>query len=170
MSWLSAHVGGESPASAPGSGLDVSALMASVGALLIGHRTFTGDDPNRGTDSEGAYGGQWQGPSIVLTHVPPPDDPEADVTFADDLETAVEMAKEAAGDKYVNVLGAEVARQCLEAGVLDEVLVIVAPVLLGDGTRLFEHPGGTNIALERIGALDASVLWYRVSPTSRLSP
>jgi dihydrofolate reductase len=166
MSWLSAYVGAESPASAPGSGLDVEALMADVGALLIGHRTFTGDDPNRGTDSEGAYGGQWHGPSVVLTHAPPPDDLEADVTFASDLETAVEMAKKAAGEKYVNVLGANVASQCLEAGVLDEVLVIVAPVLLGDGTRLFEHPGGTNVALERIGAPDASVLWYRVRQIS----
>jgi dihydrofolate reductase len=170
MSWLSAHVGGESPASAPGSGLDVGALMASVGALLVGHRTWTGDDPNRGTDSEGAYGGQWQGPQVVLTHEPPPEDPDADVAFSSDLDTAVGMAKEAAGEKYVNVLGADVARQCLEAGVLDEVLVIIAPVLLGDGTRLFAHPGGTNIALERIGAQDASVLWYRVRQTSPISP
>ena len=48
------------------------------------------------------------------------------------------------------MLGADVARQCLEAGMLDEVLVIVAPVLLGDGTRLFEHPGGTNVTLEAV--------------------
>jgi dihydrofolate reductase len=162
MSWLTAFVGEDSPASEPGSGLDVKALMAEVGALLIGHRTYAGDDPNKGTDSEGAYGGQWHGPSVVLTHARAPDDLEPDVTFAADLATAVRLAKEAAGDKYVNVLGADVARQCLQAGLLDEVLVIVAPVLLGDGTRLFEQPGGTNVALERIGARDASVLWYRV--------
>jgi dihydrofolate reductase len=162
MSWLGAFVGEDSPASEEDSGLDVDGLMADVGALLIGHRTFTGDDPNKGTDSEGAYGGKWRGPSIVLTHTPSPDDPVADVTFASDLDMAVEMAKEAAGEGYVNVLGADVARQCLEAGHLDEVLVIVAPVLLGDGTRLFEHPGGTNVRLERIGAGSASVLWYRV--------
>jgi dihydrofolate reductase len=86
------------------------------------------------------------------------------VRFASDLETAVELAKEAAGDSYVNVLGANVAKQCLEAGLLDEILVIVAPVLLGDGTRLFEHSGGTNVALERIGPQgNQSILWYRVS-------
>jgi dihydrofolate reductase len=163
MSWLSAYVGASSPASEPGSGLDVEELMADIGALLIGHRTFTGDDPNEGTDSEGAFGGKWHGPSVVLSHEPPPTGLDDDVTFASDLRTAVDLAKRAAGGRYVNVLGANVAQQCLQAGLLDEVLVIVAPVLLGDGTRLFERPGGTNVALERIGARDASVLRYRVS-------
>ncbi len=163
MSWLSAYVGAASPASEPDSGLDIEELMAGIGALLIGHRTFTGDDPNKGTDSEGAFGGKWQGPCVVLTHEPPATSEDPDVRFATDLTTAVQWAKEAADGRYVNVLGANVAKQCLEAGLLDEVLVIVAPVLLGDGTRLFDHPGGTNVALERIGARDASILWYRVS-------
>nr|WP_322761885.1 dihydrofolate reductase family protein [Frankia sp. Cr2] len=44
--------------------------------------------------------------------------------------------KAAAGDTYVNVLGASTARQCLDAGVLDEILVLIVPVLLGDGVRL----------------------------------
>ncbi len=48
----------------------------------------------------------------------------------------------------MNVLGAEVARQCVQSGVIDEVLVVVAPVLLGDGTGLFAHPGGTRVRLE----------------------
>ena len=69
---------------------------------------------------------------------------------SDDLGSGVAAAKAAAGDKYVNILGADVARQCLEAGVLDEILVFIAPVLLGDGVRLFDHPGGTNVKLERI--------------------
>ena len=50
----------------------------------------------------------------------------------------------------MNVLGAATARQCLEAGVIDEILVCIAPVLLGDGVRMFDHPGGTNVKLERI--------------------
>jgi dihydrofolate reductase len=86
----------------------------------------------------------------VLTH----DVPESsvpDVTFVGDLESAVTAAMTAAGDKYVNVLGALVARQCLEAGVLDEIYLCVAPVLLGDGVRLFDHPGGAEVKLERIG-------------------
>jgi len=72
----------------------------------------------------------------------------------------------AAGDKYVNVLGAEVARQCLEAGVLDEILVCIAPVLLGDGVRLFGRPGGPSVKLERLSLTQAPLatnLWLRVA-------
>jgi dihydrofolate reductase len=100
----------------------------------------------------------------VLTHHAP-DTPAPGVTFVGDLDTAVAAAKEAAGERYVNVLGAATARQCLEAGVLDEILVIVAPVLLGDGVRLFDHPGGTNVRLERISLTSAPLatnLWFRV--------
>jgi dihydrofolate reductase len=90
------------------------------------------------------------------------------VTFVDDLDTAVAAAKAAAADKkYVNVLGASVARQCLEAGVLDEILVLVAPVLLGDGVRLFERHGGEAVALERTSVSQAPLatnLWFRVIP------
>jgi len=92
--------------------------------------------------------------------------------FATDLETAVEQAQVAAGGRYVNVLGADVARQCLEAGLLDEVLVIVAPVLLGDGTRLFEHAGGTNVPLEPLHPDDTGPLrlWFRVGTRATPSP
>jgi riboflavin biosynthesis pyrimidine reductase len=66
----------------------------------------------------------------------------------------------------VNVLGATVARSCLEAGALDELFVCVAPLLLGDGVRLFTHEGGTNVRLERthVGeAPAATILRYRVA-------
>jgi dihydrofolate reductase len=88
------------------------------------------------------------------------------VTFVGDLGSAVAAATAAAGDKYVNVLGASVARQCLEAGVLDEILVLIAPVMLGDGVRLFDHPGGTDVRLERLRvsqAPQATGLWMRVT-------
>jgi dihydrofolate reductase len=155
MSWLTDHLD-----SSP----EIDALRTSIGALLVGKRTFTGDDPNRGTDAEGAFGGMWHGPSFVLTHDPPRDDGDPDVVFVDNLASAVEAAKAAAAGKYVNVLGANVARQCLEAGLLDEILVLVAPVLLGDGTRLFDHPGGTTIRLEPLDARRSgpTSLWFRV--------
>lgn len=144
---------------------EVDDLMSNIGALLVGKNTFTGDDPNAGTDEEGAFGGQWRGPTIVLTHHPGEPSPDPDLTFATDLDSAVSSAKRAANGKYVNVLGANVARQCLEAGILDEILVLIAPILLGDGVRLFERPGGTRITLEavdpyRTGPLS---LWYRVA-------
>jgi dihydrofolate reductase len=77
----------------------------------------------------------------------------------------VATAKAAAGEKYVVVLGADTARSCLSAGAIDEVLVHIAPVLLGDGVRLHEHPGGTNIKLERISVTESpqvTNLWLRV--------
>lgn len=160
MSWPAEHVGGDT-------GPEVDELLDSIGALLIGKRTFTGDDPNKGTDAEGAFGGRWEGPSVVLTHDPPADVTDPDVTFVGDLATAVEAAKAAARGRYVNVLGADIARQCIRAGLLDEILVLIAPVLLGDGTRLFEQAGGTDIRLEplpkRVGQTG---LWCRV-PTLR---
>lgn len=155
MSWLTAYLVG---------GPEIDSLAQSIGALLVGRRTFEGDDPNRGTDAEGAFGGTWHGPSVVLTHTPlTTSDP--DVTFIDDLEQAVAAAKKAAGGKYVNVLGANVARQCLDAGLLDELLVLIAPVLLGDGTRLFDYPGGTSVPLEPLDAGRDGVnrFWFRIA-------
>jgi dihydrofolate reductase len=151
MSWMSAFTGDpDDPSSAE--------LAQEVGSLLVGRRTHDGDDPNKDTESAGAYGGAWHGPVFVLTHRPPAD-PEPDTTFVTDLPAAVAAAKEAAGDKYVSILGADVGRQCLEAGLVDEVLVYVVPVLLGDGVPLFRHPGGTDIRLEPTGR---TAHWYRV--------
>ncbi len=156
MGWLTEHLGPDP---------EVDALIQDVGALLVGRRTFGGDDPHRGDpEKEGAFGGAWEGPQVVLTHRPPPD-PVPGVTFAGSLEEAVRAASAAAGDRYVNVLGADVARQCVEAGVLDEVLTFVAPVLLGDGVRLFSRPGGEPVRLERLRvsqAPHATGLWWRV--------
>ncbi|WP_163542516.1 dihydrofolate reductase family protein [Occultella kanbiaonis] len=140
MSWLA-------PYTAPDPAADE--LAARTGALLVGNTTYGGDDPNRGTDAEGAFGGTWHGPQFVLTHRRPDAGPP-DVTFTDDLRWAVAAARAAAGAKDVNVLGADVARQCLELGLLDEVVVFVVPVLLGDGVRLFDHPGGHPVRLEHV--------------------
>lgn len=156
MSWLTKYLG-PNPT--------VDALVGDIGALLVGNRTFRGDDPHRGTANEGKpFGGGWSGPQFVLTHHIP-DAPLPGVTFVSDLDSAVAAAKAAAGDKYVNILGAEVARQCLDAGVLDEILVCVAPVLLGDGVRLFNRPGAASVKLERHSltqAPQATNIWLRV--------
>jgi dihydrofolate reductase len=155
MSWLTAYLG-PNPAA--------EEVVSRIGALLIGNRTFGGDDPNRGTDKEGPFGGAWSGPQFVLSHSAP-STPPPDTTFLADLDTAVAAAKAAAGEKYVNILGADVARQCLQAGVLDEMLVFIAPVLLGDGVRLLDWPGGTNVRLERLSVDQAPLatgLWFRV--------
>lgn len=71
---------------------------------------------------------------------------------------AVALAQDAAGDKNVVILGANVAQQCLLAGLLDEVLVHLAPVLLGDGVRLFDRPGGAPVRLHRTSVLESGQL------------
>ena len=155
MSWLTDYLG-------PNEAGD--ALVGRIGSLLIGRTTFDGDDPNKGTDKEGAFGGAWSGPQVVLTHNPPAE-PVPDVTFATGLAEAVKLAKDAEGDKDVCIIGADVARQCLEAGEVDEVLAFVAPILLGDGVRFFEHAGGHIVRLERMLQSEAQLaanLWYRV--------
>lgn len=95
MSWLTEHLGPNE---------EVGKLIGEIGALLIGRRTFGGDDPHRGDEGEGKpFGGGWSGPQFILTHRPPPADDAPDLIFVDDLEDAVARAKAAAGDKYVNV-------------------------------------------------------------------
>nr|WP_239523041.1 dihydrofolate reductase family protein [Geodermatophilus normandii] len=151
MSWLTPHVAGPNPTA--------DRLLSRVGAILAGATTFGGDDPNRGTEQEGAFGGRYEGPAVVLTHRPADAAPDG-VTFAGDLHHAVALASEAAGDGVVNVLGADVARQCIEARLLDEVLLFFAPVLLGDGVRVFDSPGGTQVLLDRVPG--ETEHWYRV--------
>jgi dihydrofolate reductase len=157
VSWMADHLG-PNPV--------VDQLIAQTGAILVGNRTFGGDDPYQGQEGEGeVFGGGWDGPQIVLTHRPP-DERRPGVTFVGDIETAISESRVAAGDNYVNVLGASVAAQCLAAGVLDEVLVSVTPVFLGDGTRLFEHPGGKTVRLKQINVSHTrqiTNLWYRIA-------
>jgi dihydrofolate reductase len=156
MSWLTEYIG-PNPM--------VDELIGDIGALLVGARTFRGDDPHKGTEHEGEpFGGGWSGPQFVLTHHAP-DTPVPGVTFVGDLHSGVGAAKAAAGEKYINILGANVAQQCLDAGALDEILVCVAPVMLGDGVRLFDRPGGDNVKLERVSVSTAPLstnLWLRV--------
>ncbi|GAA4560282.1 dihydrofolate reductase family protein [Pseudonocardia xishanensis] len=148
MSWLTPHVGAPNPTA--------DRLLTRIGCLLVGNRTFGGDDPNAGTDAEGAFGGRYSGPVVVLTHRP---SATPGVVFTDDLRTAIRLSREAAGERYVNVLGADVARQCLEIGELDEILVFLAPVLLGGGTPLFR--GSHQVDLVPVPG--ESALWFRVA-------
>jgi dihydrofolate reductase/nitroimidazol reductase NimA-like FMN-containing flavoprotein (pyridoxamine 5'-phosphate oxidase superfamily) len=122
-------------------------VIATTGALLVGRRTYEVEDRQRG----GFYGGAWTGPCFVLTHRAPAEVPDwMTGTFVGaDIEDAVARAQAAAGQKNVVILGADVARQCIERGLLDEVVVHVAPVLLGDGVRLFARQGGPPVRLER---------------------
>jgi dihydrofolate reductase len=118
------------------------ALSAGLGAVLTGRRTF---------DTADGWGGNhaW-GPAFVLTHQVPDSWPRPGSTVhfvTDGLAGAVERAKAAAGGKDVGVHGADTIQQCLNAGLLDEINVDIAAVLLGSGVRLFEHLAGTPTVL-----------------------
>ena len=127
----------------------IDEVVAETGALLVGRRTQDVED----REQPGFYGGAYRGPFFVLRHRPPAEPPVVKgVTgrFLDvAIEEAVAIATEAADGRNVVVLGADVAAQCVEAGLIDEILVHVSPVLLGDGVRLFDRPGGRTVQLRR---------------------
>ena len=147
-------------------------IAAATGAMLVGRRTYeVGKRMGAGRERGSASSGEtypFSGPVFVLTHEPPePPDPE--VTFlTGDIGEAVVTALDAAGGKNLEILGASVATQCLQRGLVDEILVYVLPVLLGDGIR-FSSPGLRRIDLEpldstRSGAV--TILRFRVRKQS----
>jgi dihydrofolate reductase len=81
---------------------------------------------------------------------------DAPFTFVTDgVAAAITRAKAAAGDRNVNLMGAEIPQQAIRAGLLDELQIHLIPVLLGAGKRLFEHLGNEPIELERIRVIEA---------------
>ncbi|MEU8522454.1 dihydrofolate reductase family protein [Streptomyces sp. NBC_01216] len=148
MDWIMEFLG-------PG---DFPEVMAATGAMLIGRRTYEVGRRMTGDSYDG-------GARFVMTHEPP-DTPDPRVTFlTGDLEEAVAKALRAADGRNVEILGTDLAGQCLRRGLVDEILVYVLPVLLGDGTRLFSSPGLGRIDLaplstSRSGAV--TVLRFRV--------
>jgi len=86
------------------------------------------------------YGGLPGVPVYLMTHNPREPIDKDGVTYrfvVDDITEAVESAKQAAGDKWVSVLGGSISRQCLELGLVDEIQLHVVPILLGEGISLF---------------------------------
>jgi dihydrofolate reductase len=144
-------------------------IAAATGAMLVGRRTDEVGDRMDANNERGAASGDegypFSGPSFVLTHRPP-DPPAPGVTYlTGDVAEAVATALDAAGGKNLEILGADVAAQCLQRGLVDEILVYVLPVLLGDGIRFYSSPGLERIDLEpldstRHGAV--TVLRFRV--------
>jgi dihydrofolate reductase len=124
---------------------------SKMGAFVTGRRTF---------DITNGWGGSppLGVPTFVVTHTIPQDwvykgSPFTFVT--DGVESAVEKAREVAGDKTVAVGAASIAQQCIRAGLLDEIHVDLVPVLLGNGVRLFDHLGTEPIELESTSVIDA---------------
>ncbi|MGH7910493.1 MAG: dihydrofolate reductase family protein [Candidatus Dormibacteraceae bacterium] len=122
-------------------------VMETLGAAVTGRR---GWDVGRERGWE-LFGGDWQGPLFVVSHRRRDVGDDRPATFCPDIESAVEQALSAAAGKHVLILGAQTARSAFEAGLIDEVLVHLLPVLLGGGVRLFDRPqGGPPIELETL--------------------
>src|SRR6185369_589108 len=144
-------------------------IAAATGAMLVGRRTDEVGDRMDADNERGAAssdeGYPFSGPTFVLTHRPP-DPPAPGITYlAGDIGEAVATALAAAGGKNLEILGADVARQCLERGLVDEILVYVLPLLLGDGTRFYSSAGLARIDLEPLDSTrhgSVTVLRFRV--------
>jgi len=151
----------EAPPQGEATGEDAAWLEAAtgrIGAVVGGRWTYEAAEHWGDANPFGV-------PMFVVTHRPE-EQPAGDAfTFVDGVETAVGLAREAAGDKDVHVMGgADVIRQALEAGLVDDLTIIVAPVVLGGGKRLFD--GFTNqLELEHLGVRQspfATFIDYRV--------
>jgi dihydrofolate reductase len=126
----------------------VREIIASIGAAVAGRHGY---DLGMMRGDQKLYGGAWSGPQFVLTHRPAdvPRDPA--ITFVSGgIRKAIETARAAAGSKDVVVIGANIAQQSLAEGLVDEVLLHVVPLLLGEGIRLFASPAARQITLEPI--------------------
>lgn len=130
-----------------------SEVMAATGAMLCGRRTYDVGQRDAGKLSGDAYGGLWSGPVFVLTHRPPPAPPDGQHTFlSGDIAAAVATAQAAAGGRDVEVLGSDVTRQCLQAGLIDEIYVLILPVMLGRGTPLVAGAGLDRVNLAPVSS------------------
>ncbi len=130
--------------------------IRNTGAVVMGRNAFAmAEDPD-------SYAGnyEFQVPIFVLTHQAPKRHPREtnDLTFTfvkDGIQNAVEEARAAAGDKNVVVIGgASTARQCLHAGLADELHIDIMPVLLCSGLRLLEGIGTEQLQLERLAVME----------------
>ena len=130
----------------------IEETFESGGAFLVGRKMHDvvngwGDDPGFGV------------PVFVVTHRPQETAIKGDTTFefvTDGIDVALDKARAAAGDKNVVVMGgADLLRQCLAAGVVDEFTLTIAPVLLGGGTRLFDGIERTDLGFERTSVIES---------------
>ena len=136
----------------------LSEAMGRIGAVVGGRWTY---------EAARHWGGEnpWGLPLFVVTHRPEEEPPGGAFTFVSGVSEAVARAVDAAGDKDVHIMGgADVIRQALDAGLVDELTIIVAPVVLGGGKRLFD--GFTrSLELEHLGVRQsafATFIDYRV--------
>jgi dihydrofolate reductase len=133
-------------------------VSARIGAVVGGRWTY---EAARHWGDENP----WGLPFFIVTHRPEEEPEGGHFSFVSGVDEAVARAKEAAGDKDVSVMGgADVIRQALEAGLVDELSIVIAPVILGEGKRLFDD-FSTQVEFEHTGVRQspfATFIDYRV--------
>jgi dihydrofolate reductase len=128
--------------------------VAGLGASIAGRRTYDTSVPWWGEDGPS---GSARRPLFVVTHSAPTTSPNDDVYkfVTDGIESALEQAQKAAGDKDVTVMGgADLGRQYIAAGLVDEIQIHLAPVLFGSGTRMFDELGEGHLKLEPLETIE----------------
>jgi dihydrofolate reductase len=165
------YTSGDTPFPLPGTDMVFQISRASaellqeewgkLGAMIVGRRMF---------DIAEGWGGHppGGGACFVVTHSVPQEWVKEGSPFTfvtDGVESAVRQAQQVAGDRNVSIGSANIAQQCLTAGLLDEMLIDLAPVVLGGGVRLFDNLDTAPYELEIMRVVEgASVthLKYRV--------
>lgn len=135
---------------------DLGDPLHTTGAVIMGKHSFNLiDNPNGWVAPDGTA---FPWPVFVLTHEPRASVKKGATMFTfvtDGIESAIKQARAVAGDKNIGLHGSHAARQCLKAGLLDEIHIHLVPVLLGKGVRLFDHLDTKPIELERTRATEA---------------
>ncbi len=135
-------------------------VSSRIGAVVGGRGTY---------EAARHWGGEnpWGLPFFIVTHRPEEEPPGGAFTFVSGVEPAVERAVQAAAGKDIHVMGgAEIIRQALAAGIVDELTIIIAPVVMGAGKRLFDG-FSRSLDLEHLGMRQspfATFIDYRVNP------
>ena len=127
--------------------------ISQTGAVITGRVTYDASTPWWGADGPT---GPERVPVFVVTHSEPASSPEGGVyTFVTDgIESALKQAVVAAGDRSVTIMGgAEIGRQYLAAGRVDELSIHLIPVLLGGGTRMFDDLSELHRGLDVVNVL-----------------
>jgi dihydrofolate reductase len=132
--------------------------MGRLGAVIAGRNTY---------EAAGAWGGSnpWDVPLFIVTHRPEESPADAGFTFVSGLDEAIAQARAIARDKVVHIMGgADLIRQALHGGYVEELSISIAPVVLGGGKRLFDG-FDESIDLEHVRLLQspfATHITYRV--------
>jgi dihydrofolate reductase len=123
----------------------IEGATQSLGAVIIGRRTY-----DNARASWGGHGPVEGVPSFILSKDIPDENGPMMTFVTDGIESALKKARAVAGDKSIDIMGANVQQQYLKAGLIDIIVIDLVPVILSEGVRLFDHLGDKHISLQQL--------------------